>query len=253
VAPTAASVLFRGEAGTGKDLAARVLHARSGRQGELVRLDVRGLAGDGGEAVDTALDRARGGTLVLDEIADLTPVAQARLLGRLDDGGDVRLASTTRRGADGLSGLRDDLLARLTTVEVALPKLAARGEDLELLLEHFLRLFARRHGLSPKPLDTSAIDLLRAQPPAGEVRGLRQAAERAVVLSEGEVFTAADFAATTSARADGEPASDFNLARSERAIVAAALKRHGHNVSHAARDLGLTRAALYRRMVKHGL
>ncbi|MBS0331517.1 MAG: sigma-54-dependent Fis family transcriptional regulator, partial [Proteobacteria bacterium] len=201
---------------------------------------------------DAAVRQADRGTLLLDEIADLPPPAQARLLARLEAGAGTRLVSMTRRhGSEGLAGVRDDLLARLNTVEVAVPPLAARGEDFELLLEHFIRLFARRYGRPPKPIDPSAIDLLKAQPPPGEVRGLRQAAERAVVLAAGEVLTAADFAPPTSPPADG--GSDLNLARSERAIVAAALKRHGHNVSHAARELGLTRAALYRRMVKHGL
>ncbi|WP_293380064.1 response regulator [Phenylobacterium sp.] len=253
-APTGAAVLIHGEAGTGKDLAARVIHARSGRTGALVRVDIRGLAADAAEALAAAVEQARGGTLLLDEVADLPPAVQARLLALLEAGPDLRLVSTTRRGADGLAALRDDLLARLGTVEMTLPRLAARGEDLELLLEHFIRLFARRYGRAPKPLDPAAVDLLKAQPPAGQVRGLRQAAERAVVLSEGDVLTAADFAAPAPGLAGEKPgAPDLNLARSERAIVEAALKRHGHNVSHAARELGLTRAALYRRMVKHGL
>jgi DNA-binding NtrC family response regulator len=251
-APTGAAVLIHGEAGTGKGLVARLLHARSGRQGELVRLDIRGLGEDAASAVGEAARAARDGTLFLDEIADLPGPAQGRLLAVLEGEPGLRLVSATRRGADGLSGLRDDLLARLSTVEVFLPSLAARDDDLTLLLEHFVRLFTRRYGRPPKPLDASAVDLLRAQPPPGQVRGLRQAAERAVVLSEGDVLTASDFAAP--AATDTAPgASDFNLARSERAIVEAALKRHGHNVSQAARDLGLTRAALYRRMVKHGL
>lgn len=253
VAATGAAVLIHGEAGTGKSLVARLLHARSGRAGGLVRLDVRGLSPDADEAVARAAGEAAGGTLVLDEVADLPPAAQARLLALLDAGADLRLVSATRRGED-VGGLRDDLLARLNTVEVFLPGLAARGEDLELLTEHFVRLFARRYGRPPKPLDASAIEVLRLQAPAGEVRGLRQAAERAVVLSSGDLLTAADFAAPAPG-SDGATARapDLNLARSERAIVAAALKRHGHNVSHAARELGLTRAALYRRMVKHGL
>jgi DNA-binding NtrC family response regulator len=254
VAPTGAAVLIHGEAGTGKDLAARLLHTRSGRAGELVRIDVRGLGEDVSEAIGEAAAEARGGTLFLDEVADLSSAAQARLLAVLDTGPDLRLVSATRRGPDGLSALRDDLIGRLNTVEIALPGLAQRGDDLILLLEHFIRLFARRYGRPPKPLDPMAIDLLRLQPPPGQVRGLRQAAERAVVLSEGDVLTAADFAAPAAVAASpmgGAP--DFNLARSERAIVEAALKRHGHNVSQAARDLGLTRAALYRRMVKHGL
>jgi DNA-binding NtrC family response regulator len=121
-----------------------------------------------------------------------------------------------------------------------------------LLAEHFVRLYARRYGRTPRPLDPAVAAELRLRPPPGEVRGLRQAAERAVVLGGDQALTAADFAPT--ALADAPPgASDLNLARSERAIVEAALKRHAHNVSQAARELGLTRAALYRRMVKHGL
>jgi DNA-binding NtrC family response regulator len=253
VAPTGAALLIHGEAGAGKGLAARLLHARSGRAGGLVSLDVRGLGADAAEVIARAAGEARGGTLFLDELAALSAQAQARLLSLLDADPDLRLVSATRGGAEGLTGLRDDLLARLNTVEVFLPRLDERGEDLLLLLEHFVRLFSRRYGHLPKPLDPSVVEFLRAQPPPGQVRGLRQAAERAVVLSEGDILTAADFA-PPAANARGAPgAPDFNLARSERAIVEAALKRHGHNVSHAARDLGLTRAALYRRMVKHGL
>jgi DNA-binding NtrC family response regulator len=251
VAPTGAAVLIHGEAGTGKSLVARVLHARSGRTGELVRVDVRGLGADAAEALARAAGEARDGTLFLDEVAELSAAAQARLLALLDANPDLRVVSTTR-SSEGLAGLRDDLLARLNTVEVFAPRLDARGGDLELLLEHFIRLFARRYGRAPKPLDPSVIDLLRAQPAPAHVRGLRQATERAVVLSDADVLTAADFAPPASGP-QGAAAGDFNLARSERAIVEAALKRHGHNVSHAARDLGLTRAALYRRMVKHGL
>ncbi|HLZ73652.1 sigma-54 dependent transcriptional regulator [Phenylobacterium sp.] len=252
-APTGAAVLIHGEAGTGKDLVARLLHARSGRAGAFVRIDVRGLGEDAADAVGEAALEARGGTLFLDEVADLSTPAQARLLAVLDAGPDLRLVSATRRGGEGLIRLRDDLLGRLNTVEIALPTLAARGDDLTLLLEHFVRLFARRYDRPPKPLDTSAVEMLRVQPPPGQVRGLRQAAERAVVLSESDVLTAADFAAPASGAERPTGAPDFNLSRSERSMVEAALKRHGHNVSQAARDLGLTRAALYRRMVKHGL
>jgi len=253
VAPTGAPVLIHGEAGTGKGLIARVLHARSGRAGPLISLDVRGLGADAAEAVARAADEARGGTLFLDEVAELPPAAQARLLGLLASGPDLRLAASTRGGAQGLAGLRDDLLARLNTVEVFLPRLDQRGEDLPLLLEHFVRLFARRYGRPPKPVDPLVFDFLQVQAPPGQVRGLRQAAERAVVLSAGDILAPSDFAAPAQNAGAAGAAPDFNLARSERAIVEAALKRHAHNVSHAARELGLTRAALYRRMVKHGL
>jgi DNA-binding NtrC family response regulator len=253
VAPTGAPVLIHGDAGTGKGLVARALHARSGRAGSLVSLDVRGLGSDAAEAVAKAASEARDGTLFLDEVADLPGPAQARLLALLDTAPKLRQVSATRGGTEGLARLRDDLLARLNTVEVFLPRLDQRGEDLPLLLEHFVRLFARRYGRPPKPIDPLVFDLLKVQPPPGQVRGLRQAAERAVVLSEGDILTFADFAAPAPNAGAAPGAPDFNLARSERAIVEAALKRHAHNVSHAARELGLTRAALYRRMVKHGL
>jgi DNA-binding NtrC family response regulator len=254
-APTVAAVLLRGEAGSGKSLAARVLHARSGRAGQpFVRLDVRGLAADqAAPALARAAAEAAGGTLFLDEVAALPPAAQAELLGLIEAGADVRLVSATRAGRDGMAALRDDLLARLDTVEIILPPLAERGDDAVLLAEHFMRLFSRRYGRPPKPLAAEAIQALTDHPPAGGVRGLRQAVERAVVLGDGEVLTAADLAPTAVTSSGGAIASDLNLARSEKAIVEAALKRHAHNVSQAAKELGLTRAALYRRMVKHGL
>jgi DNA-binding NtrC family response regulator len=245
--PTGAAVLIHGEAGTGKSLAARALHARSGRAGGFARLDVRGATPD---AIAAALQAAEGGTLFLDEVGDLSAAEQARLRDLLEGGRDIRLVAASRNGA---AGLRDDLKARLDTVEIALPPLAERGEDAVLLAEHFARLFARRYAKPPKPLDPTALDLIRRQPPPGAVRGLRQAIERAVVLSEGEVLTVADLAPPAAGPAAAPNAADLNLARTEKAMVEAALKRHGHNVSHAARELGLTRAALYRRMVKHGL
>lgn len=248
VAPTGASVLVTGPAGSGKSLAARVLHARSGREAPMARLDARDLTPESAAgAVRRAAAEAAGGTLVLEEAGALPGPGQSALLGLIEEGLPARLVSTAR---DPPIGLRGELLARLNTVEIALPTLLERGEDVLLLAEHFVRLYSRRYGKAPKPLAQAAVERLQARPPAGEVLGLRQAIERAVVLAEGDVFTAEDLAPPEA----GQPAtSDLNLARSEKAIVEAALKRHAHNVSQAARELGLTRAALYRRMVKHGL
>ncbi|THD80732.1 MAG: sigma-54-dependent Fis family transcriptional regulator [Phenylobacterium sp.] len=252
-APTDAAVLIHGAAGTGKSLAAQVLHARSPRAAQtLARLDLRSLVADPA-TIDKALADAAGGTLVLDEIAALPAGAQGELLAALDRGVDVRLVVTTRDLEAARATVRDDLLARLGVVEIRMPPLAERGEDAVLLVEHFVRLFARRHGRPPKPLDETAIVRLTTEPPPGEVRGLRQAAERAVVLSEADILTAADFAPAEPPGRAAAAGPDFNLARTERAAVEAALKRHAHNVTQAARDLGLTRAALYRRMLKHGL
>jgi len=251
-APTAAAVLIRGPAGAGKSLAARVLHARSGRGGPLIRLDARDLTADtAGPALRQAAAEAAGGTLALDEVGALPAAGQGALLSLVESGLDARLVSMARETPE---TLREELLARLNTVEIVLPPLKDRGEDVVLLAEHFVRLFSRRYDKAPKPLDLTALEALRSHPPAGEVRGLRQAAERAVVLSPNDVLTAADFAPPARAGvAPGLAQADLNLARSEKAIVEAALKRHAHNVSHAAKELGLTRAALYRRMVKHGL
>jgi len=251
-APTRAAVLVTGPAGAGKSLAARVLHARSQRTGPLVRVEARDLTAEGAAAaLRQAAAEAGDGTLVIEEVAALPGPGQTALLALMDAGLAARLVSTAREAPN---GLREELRDRLNTIEIALPALKERGEDIVLLAEHFVRLFSRRHGRPPKPLDGSALEALKARPPAGEVRGLRQAAERAVVLSADDVLTAEDFAPPAATGATGGARSpDLNLARSEKAIVEAALKRHAHNVSHAARELGLTRAALYRRMVKHGL
>lgn len=251
-APTDAALLVHGPAGTGKSLAAQVAHARSRRAaGPFVRLDARSTLADAA-AIASALADAAGGTLFLDEVSALPATAQAELLDRLDRA-DVRIISSTRDLEAARIAVRDDLMARLGVIEIRMPPLAERGDDAVLLAEHFVRLFARRHGRPPKPLDEGAIERLTRAPPPGEVRGLRQAVERAVVLTEADVLTAADFTLGEVAARGAGAAPDLSLARTERAAVEAALKRHGHNVSHAAKELGLTRAALYRRMAKHGL
>ena len=248
-APTRAAVLIHGDAGAGKTLAAQAVHARSPRATRpLVRLDLRSAA-----AAARAVAEAEGGTLLLEELAAMAPPAQADLLTALETGADVRLISTTRDAAAARNVVRDDLMARLAVIEIAVPPLRDRDADVVLLAEHFVRLFSRRHGRAPKPLDEGAVEQLMADPPPGEVRGLRQAAERAVVLGDSDILSAADFAPSAAPANPGGARPDLNLARSEKTAVEAALKRHGHNVSKAARDLGLTRAALYRRMLKHGL
>ena len=255
VAPTQVSFLIRGEPGSGKTLAARTLHARSPRAaGPFVTVDMRSLGPEGvRETLRQAASDAAAGTLFLDGLGALPTRVQADLLAALEAHPSARVVAATASG-EALAGLREDLLVRLNTVEVVLPPLAQRGADAGLLAQHFVRLFAHRYGRETMRLDPSALENLAARPPPGEVRGLRQAAERAVVLGEGERLTAADFLPKATQGTGARPdVGDLNLARSERTAVEAARKRHGHNVSQAARELGLTRAALYRRMVKHGL
>jgi DNA-binding NtrC family response regulator len=250
-APTQASVLIFGEAGTGKSLIARTLHRQSSKAaGPFVCLDLSALTD---EAALDALADVRGGTLVLDDVSALKPLLQSRLLAMLDAGQlPARLIATTRLTRGELK-LRDELLLRLNTVEIALPPLRAREDDARGLAEHFLRAFATRHGRPQKPLSPEALDLIAETRWPGEVRGLRQAMERCVIFADGDRYEAADVHAAAQAFSDASGAPPQRLADSERAMVTAALKRASFNVSHAAKALGLTRAALYRRMAKYGL
>jgi DNA-binding NtrC family response regulator len=262
-APTDAPVLIYGEAGTGKSLIARHLHLQSARSsGPFESVDLGALSADdaAGQLFGDAggLARARGGTLLLDDVGSLAPALQIRLLQALETGRGAdaaRILATTRRSRDALrgqGGLRDDLLYRLNTVEIDAPPLRSREGDVSLLAEHFLRLYARRYDRPLKPLSAEAAEAIAEHPWPGDVRALRQAMERCVIFAEGEVYAASDLSLT-----DDAPAplgrSEATLTQSERSLIARALKRNSFNISHAAKELGLTRAALYRRMAKHGL
>jgi DNA-binding NtrC family response regulator len=259
-APTGAPVLVTGEAGLGKSLAARRLHLGSPRaEAPFVVLD---LAARGPAEVEDALfaeagalAKAGAGTLVLDEIGELPVALQGRLGAMLERGAAARVISTSRRSVQALGGrggLKDELLYRLGVIEIALPPLTARGNDPPLLADHFLRQAARRHARPPLALSPVASRAIMAAPWTGGVRALAQAMERAALFAEGATCEARDLGLGPDAHLAAPP-SALDLQASERALVAAALKRHRFNVSHAAKDLGLTRPALYRRMAKHGL
>jgi len=269
-APTDASVLIHGEAGTGKTLIARNLHLQSARAaGPFVPVDLAGLSTDeaeaalfGGDRQDGAIEQARGGTLLLEEISALAPVLQIRLLDLLDarrtglSALDIRVLAATRQreALTGPQGLRDDLFYRLNTVEILAPPLRERGGDALILARHFLHLYAQRYGRPVKAVAPEVIETITESPWPGDVRALRQAMERCVIFAEGDSYQLSDLALTESQHTPAAPArSDLNLVESERTLISRALKRHNFNVSHAARELGLTRAALYRRMAKHGL
>jgi DNA-binding NtrC family response regulator len=269
-APTVASVLIHGEAGTGKTLIARNLHLQSARASEpFVPVDLAGLSVEEAEAAlfgaqgrAGAIEQAHGGTLLLEDVAALAPVLQIRLLDLLDarrtgaTAPDVRVLAATRRreALTGPHGLRDDLFYRLGTVDILAPPLRERGGDALILARHFLHLYAQRYGRPVKTLAPEVIETIAESPWPGDVRALRQAMERCVIFAEGDSYRLSDLALTESQHAPATPVrSDLNLVESERALISRALKRHNFNVSHAAKELGLTRAALYRRMAKHGL
>ncbi len=290
--PTDANVLILGENGTGKERVARELHRRSRRADQvLVSVDLGAVAENlfeselfghvKGAFTDARGDRigrlqaADGGTLFLDEVGNLPIHLQPKLLTALEQRQvipvgankpvpiDIRVIAATNLSPDKLadeSRFRQDLLFRLNTVEIELPPLRDRREDVPVLVEHFVALYAKKYGKPVRELPPEVAAALRDYDWPGNVRALRHAAERAVILGSEERFTVEDFSLSRAAPRAPAPhtppplgGSDLNLDRAERHMVEAALKKHAYNISLAAQELGLTRASLYRRMDKHGL
>jgi len=290
VAPTEANVLVLGENGTGKEVVARAIHRRSRRAGDvLVTVDLGSLAeplfeselfghrrGAFTDARDDRMGRLQaghGGTVFLDEIGNLPLRLQAKLLTVLErrvvvpigDNHptpiDVRIVSATNLSDDQLRDdkvFRQDLLYRLDTVSIRLPPLRERRDDIPVLVDHFLAVHGRKYRRQLTGVTHAAMAMLCDYPWPGNVRELAHAVERAIILSTSDPLDEAAFrlAAPPSAQPAGEPLPDagsLNLEQLEQAAVTRALRKHSWNVSHAARELGITRTSLYRRMEKYGL
>jgi len=286
--PTDANVLVLGENGTGKELVARAIHQASARRGApFLCADVgalpetlfestlfghrRGAFTDARENRMGLFEAARGGTLLLDEIGNIPLHLQAKLLHVLETrevtplgasrpvSVDVRVVAATNAPSETLHDaqrFRPDLLYRLNTIEIVLPPLRERSEDIPALVQHYLDLYQRKYAKPARPLAPGVMETLVAAPWPGNIRALRHAIERAVILSEGECYKTTDFAAaalTVEPTSEARGAHDLPLAEIERRAVETALKGHSYNISQAAKALGITRAALYRRMEKHGL
>ncbi len=285
VAPTDANVLILGENGTGKELVAREIHRHSERaDAAFVRVDLGSLSPQlfeselfghrRGAFTDAKQDRigviraASGGTLFLDEIGSIPLHLQGKLLTALErrevtpvgsekpEPIDVRLISATNLASERLADanlFRQDLLYRINTVEIILPALRERREDIPLLLDHFIHMYADKYNVLPKRLSVSALEQLTKHAWPGNVRALRHAVERALILSEGPLLEAADFSLAPQGVPVPTVSANPRLDAVEKEAIARALETHGRNVSRAAEALGLTRASLYRRMEKHGL
>jgi two-component system, NtrC family, response regulator HydG len=283
-APTDANVLILGENGTGKELVAREIHRLSRRAGEVfMRVDLGALSPPlfeselfghrKGAFTDAKQNRvgyfraATGGTLFLDEIGNVPLHLQAKLLTVLErrevvpvgaekpEAIDVRLISATNMKPERLNDenlFRPDLLYRINTVEIRLPPLRERPDDVPLLLEHYAGIYAQKYNLPAKRFGAALMDRLSAYAWPGNVRALRHAVERAVILSEGPMFGEADFPFAEDGAGDDAPGPS-RLDQVEKDAIARTLKRHNNNVSRAAEALGLTRTSLYRRMEKYGL
>ena len=289
VAATDASVLILGENGTGKELVARALHRGSLRAGEIfVSVDLGALpptlfeselfghtkgAFTGAEADRPGrFEVASGGTLFLDEIGNIPPELQVKLLTVLQRrevtrvgssqamGVDVRLVAATNRPVHAMAregAFRQDLLYRVNTVEIRLPPLRERGDDVLALAHHFLRVYAGKYRKPVQRISDAALAKLGGYAWPGNVRELMHAVERAVILSESDALHPADFALAAPEppppSSEGVDFDSLDLDTLERAAVRKALSKHGGNVSHAASELGISRKALYRRIEKYGL
>ncbi len=238
-------VLLTGEAGTGKTLAATAIHRQSGRT-HFVTVDAGAL--DHGQ-----LDDAPDATLLLENIDRLDAPLIPALIAWLHAAPrrNSRLISTSTKGRSDI-GLDRGLVYAISTLDIALPPLVDRPDDIVALAEHFLRVSCLQHGFKPKVLSPEAQALLAVQAWPDNIHELRHVIERTVIMGDGPMISGADLGVHIEApvsTARGKP----KLADSEKGIIEDALQRNNFNVSAAAADLGLTRPALYRRMAKHGL
>src|SRR6476661_7507777 len=284
VGPSDANVLITGEHGTGKELVAQWLHASSPRNARsFIAVNMGGLS-EGvfeselfghvkGAFTDAKTDRvgrfelADQGTLFLDEIANVPMSQQAKLLRVIEIGEferlgssrtrrvDVRIISATNANlTDEVAGgrFRQDLLFRLNTIEIRLPPLRDRREDLPLLAQHFLRQHAQRYRKRLTGFESGAMQILLEHSWPGNVRELDHAIERAVLMAQGPLVRLSDLGLRTT-REGGGRLEDMSLEEVECFLIKKAMTRFDGNVSQAAKALGLSRSALYRRLQRYGL
>ena len=286
VAPTDANVLILGENGTGKELVARELHRQSPRGKEVfITVDmgalhaglfeselfghVKGSFTDAREDRAGRFETASGGTLFLDEIGNLPPPLQAKLLAVLQNREvtrigankpkaiDIRVISATNLSIQSMAAekrFRQDLLYRINTVEIHLPPLRERAEDIPLLVYHFIGQYANRYHRSNVAVPPATMTRLQAYHWPGNVRELEHAVERALIFTEDNILQPEDFFLTRLEEPSAADTQDAHtLDAAEKNLIQKALNNHGGNITQTAKELGLTRTALYRRLEKYGL
>ncbi len=285
VAPTPADVLILGENGTGKEVAARAVHRHSDRSGEVfVSVDLgaipenlfeselfghkKGAFTDAREDRIGRFEAASGGTLFLDEIGNLPLSLQSRLLTVLQRREIVRVGTNTpipvdvriicatntdlqKAVRDGT--FREDLLYRINTVELVIPPLRDRLSDLPVLIDHMLEKFTRKYQRPDMTVSPQVIGLLKTYAWPGNIRELQHAVERAIIMAEGKRLEKEDFSFIFARAEDHQHLQDFNLENLEAWAIRKAITKHEGNISHAARELGLSRGAMYRRMEKYNI
>ena len=291
VAPTGASVLVTGESGTGKELVAEALHRNSRRRdGPFVKVNLGGVSSTlfesemfghvRGAFTDARSDRrgrfdlAAGGTIFLDEIAELEPGSQVKMLRVLQDRSyeplgtsvtrtvDVRVVSATNRDLPALvagGAFREDLLYRLNLIALHVPPLRERPADVPALAHHFLAAAAQLYGRASATIGPGALRWLQAQPWAGNVRQLKQLVERTLLMTDRAALEPEDFARAAEMEAHEAPRDalpppgSMTIDEIEKGMIVKCLAHYEGNLSKVAEALGLSRPALYRRLEKHGI
>jgi DNA-binding NtrC family response regulator len=285
VAATDADVLLLGENGTGKEVIARELHRRSHRSREVfIGVDlgavhenlfeselfghVKGAFTDADREKAGRFEIASGGTLFLDEIGNLNTPLQAKLLTVLENRTvtrlgshkpvpiDVRLICATNMPLYEMTRtreFREDLLYRINTVEIRVPPLRERTGDIPLLADYFLNIYSKKYNKPELRIPKTTLSRLEKYQWPGNIRELRHAVERAVILSEGNLMKFGDLVTDLGGQGRGPEETTLNLQEMERRYILKAISKNRGNITRAAAELGLARAALYRRLQKHGL
>ncbi len=287
VAVTDANVLILGENGTGKELIARAVHKASARKNEVfISVDLgaiseslfeselfgfkKGAFTDAKEDRAGRFEAANKGTIFLDEIGNLTLNLQSKLLSVLQNRKVIRLGTNKEIPIDvrlicatnmplyqmvNENKFRQDLLYRINTVEIKVPSLRERLEDLPELIDHFLKIYCKKYNMPLKRLGTSTIKRLEKHTWPGNIRELQHAVERAVIMSEATVLEPNDFflSQIDENKTNEIDTTNLNLEETEKILIRKVIDKYGGNISKAAKELGLTRASLYRRIEKYGL
>jgi len=285
VSNTDADVLILGENGTGKELVARAIHRKSARRNDVfISVDlgalseslfeselfghVKGAFTDARQDKPGRFEVASEGTLFLDEIGNLSPPLQAKLLtvlqhrkvqrvgSNVDIPVNFRLICATNMQLHEMvvqKTFRQDLLYRINTVEIRVPSLRERVEDIPLLLDYFMNRYRLKYKRPDIRIDKNVVNKLKKYPWPGNIRELQHATERAVILNDGKVIEAAELFISKAAHHPAPESHPLTLDEMEKQFIVHSLDDHGGNVTNTAKTLGMTRTALYRRMKKHGL
>ena len=284
VAATDANVLITGENGTGKELVAREIHNQSKRSDELmVSVDmgsitetlfesemfghVKGAFTDAKEDRSGKFEIAQKGTLFLDEIGNLSPQSQVKLLSALQNRFIVRVGSNRQipvdirlicatncilpiRVNEGL--FREDLLYRINTIQIEVPPLRDRVDDIPVLAFHFLRFYCEKYNRPAKKINNQALEKLSNYQWPGNIREMRHSIEKAVILSESSILGPSDFSFNTSSKGVSDN-DNTTLEEMEKRLIAESIKKHDNNLSTVASKLGITRQTLYNKLKKYDL